>query len=49
MAGMFGSCTYPYSILTVVRYVSVTWDVDALESMKEEIVSQNKLKARVVL
>jgi hypothetical protein len=31
------------------RYVSVTWDVDVLESRKEEILSQDKLKVRLAV
>jgi hypothetical protein len=31
------------------RYLAVTWDVEKLESMKEEIVSGDKLKVRMVV
>lgn len=31
------------------RYVAVTWDVDELEKMKEEIVKQDKLKFKMVV
>lgn len=31
------------------RYASVTWDVEELEAKKEEIVSGDKLKVRMVV
>jgi hypothetical protein len=31
------------------RYVSVSWDVEDLEAMKDEIVSGDKLKMRMVV
>lgn len=31
------------------RYVSATWDVDVLESMKDEIVAEDKLKVKLVV
>lgn len=31
------------------RYLSVNWDVDELEAMKEEIVKGDKLKMRMVV
>jgi hypothetical protein len=31
------------------RYLSVTWDVDELEAMKDEIVKADKLKLRMVV
>ena len=31
------------------RYVSVTWDVEKLESMKEEIVAGDKLRVKMVV
>ena len=31
------------------RYVSATWDVEKLESMKEEIVQGDKLKVRMAV
>ncbi len=31
------------------RYVSATWDVTKLESMKEEIVAGDKLKLKMVI
>ena len=31
------------------RYLSVTWDVEELEKMKEEIVKRDKLKMRLVI
>jgi hypothetical protein len=31
------------------RYVSATWDVEKLESMREEIVEGDKLKMRMVV
>jgi hypothetical protein len=31
------------------RYVAVTWDVEKLESMKEEIVAEDKLKVKMVV
>lgn len=31
------------------RYISATWDVEELESMKDDIVSNDKLKMRMVI
>jgi hypothetical protein len=31
------------------RYVSATWDTEELESMKDDIVSNDKLKMRMVM
>ena len=31
------------------RYMVATWDVDALEKMKDEIVEGDKLKVRLVV
>jgi hypothetical protein len=31
------------------RYISVNWDADELESMKDEIVDKDKLKFRMVI
>lgn len=31
------------------RYVSVSWDVEDLEAMKDEIVKEDKLKMRMVV
>lgn len=31
------------------RYLSATWDVDELESMKDDIVQNDKLKNRMVV
>ena len=31
------------------RYVSATWDVEKLEGLKEEIVSGDKLKMKLVV
>jgi hypothetical protein len=31
------------------RYLSATWDVDQLESMKDDIVQNDKLKNRMVV
>jgi hypothetical protein len=31
------------------RYLSATWDVDELESKRDEIVAEDKLKSRMVV